>query len=89
MEPVSKAIILGMASAGDTITKNTSVSILLVVGLIAATITVTTLMRDVQNDVSNVKQDVEDIKSRQNEIYQYVTGNPLPPNSTPYEAPTH
>lgn len=74
-----KETLIAFALTGQTITRDTTVSILLVVMLLGATVTITTLMRDVQNDIANVNDDVAEIKSRQDEIYQYVIGNPLAP----------
>lgn len=72
-----KETLLILATTGQTITKNTSVSILLVVMLLGGTVTITTLIRDMQNDLSSLENDVKEMKNRQDEIYQYVVGNPL------------
>jgi len=66
-------IVLGTVAAGQTITKNTSVSIVLVIMLVAATITMTNLFNTVSNDINNLKADVGDIKLQQATIIEALT----------------
>lgn len=74
IEPFTKSLLIGMATTGQTITKNTSVSIALVIAIIAATSYVTSTIANTGNDISNLQQDVEDIKDNQKEILKYIQG---------------
>ena len=67
-EPISKSIILGMIATGDTITKHTSISLTLVLTIIAATAYITNAMADTRNDINHLKSDVQEIKMNQDQI---------------------
>lgn len=68
---ISKTLMF-MAMTGQTITKNTGVSIVLVIGLVVATVAVTTAFNTVENDISNLKKDVNEIKVQQDKIYTFI-----------------
>lgn len=62
METHLSELAMATAQAGQTITKNTSVSILLVVMLVGATFTVTNIFNNMSNDIDNLKEDMNEIK---------------------------
>ena len=61
---ILQALVAGTVASGQAITKNTSVSIMLVVMIVAAAITVTKIASDVENDINNLKTDMVEIKAQ-------------------------
>ena len=75
-------ILLATAQAGQTITKNTSVSILLVVMLLGSAVTVTNIFNTVSHDIDNLKADVAEIREHQNTIIDYIKATNISLNSS-------
>ena len=76
MEVQLTAIAMVIAAPGQTITKNTTVSLLLVVMLVGATMTITKTFTEVSNDIINLKEDVAEIKVHQAAVFEYIQRNP-------------
>lgn len=68
MEPISKAIILGMAASGQTISRNTGVSIALVIAIMGATAWVTKSITSTDLRLSGLETTVTEIREQQTEI---------------------
>ena len=68
--------LVGMAVTGQTITKNTSVSIALVVMLVGATIWATSAFTSTENRLMNVENDIKEIKDQQSLILQSIQARP-------------
>lgn len=76
MEPLSKTILLGMATTGQTITRSTSISIALVILIIGATITITTIFNNLKNDMANMQLQISEIQKDQEAIFEYIKDVP-------------
>lgn len=72
METHIMPALLAVSSVGQTITKNTSVSIALVVMLIGATVWATTAFTSTEFRLSNMEDDIYEIKINQASILEAV-----------------
>ena len=79
MEPISKSILLAMAVNGQTISRNTSVSVALVAMIIGATVWVTTAFTSTEARLSNVELDIQEMKDQNTLILNYLY------SSSPFE----
>ena len=72
METHMTALVMGTAQVGQLITKNTGVSVALVVMLMGATMWATTAFTSTENRMDNMEADISEIKSNQDVILEAV-----------------
>lgn len=75
MSVLAKSLILGMAAPGEAITKNTTVSITLVIAIVGGVIIVTSAFNNMSNRLGNLEEDMQILSNRQEVIYKAIIPN--------------
>lgn len=75
IEPISKSIIFGMIATGETITKNTGVSLALVLTIMGATIFVTNTYAHINAQLNQLTETVEQLQTNQAGILKALQNN--------------